>query len=120
MNNTRSKKNELLVLASFLILVPLLSHSSFSWMGFTPTDEGFTLAYSRRMLDGQVPHRDFIIIRPFLSPLIHVPIVMLGGAYTFWMSRLFVWFELTSIAWLWTSIVSRLLGFPLSLSLKLA
>ena len=40
---------------SFLILVPLLSHLLFSWMGFTPTDEGFTLANSRRILDGQAP-----------------------------------------------------------------
>ena len=90
MNNMRSKKKELLALASFLVLVSLLSHLSFSWMGFTPTDEGFTLAHSRRILDGQVPHRDFIIIRPFISPLLHVPEVFFGGDYTLWLSRLFV------------------------------
>src|SRR2546423_7312479 len=86
-------KKETLIGVSFLILIPLLAHWLFSWMGFTPTDDGFTLAYSRRLLAGQVPDRDFIIIRPFLSPLIHVPFVFFGGAYTFWLSRLFVWFE---------------------------
>jgi hypothetical protein len=95
-----------------LLLVPLLSHFLFSWMGFTPTDEGFTLAYSRRLLDGQVPHRDFIIIRPFFSPLIHVPFVWFGGASTFWLSRLFVWFELATISWLWLSIINRLMVYP--------
>lgn len=115
MNRTSSKKNELLVLASFLILVPLLSHLLFSWMGFTPTDEGFTLAYSRRILDGQVPHRDFIIVRPFFSPLLHVSAVFFGGDYTFWLSRMFVWFQLASVSWMWTSIGNHLTKASLSL-----
>jgi len=115
MNNTRSKTNELLVLASFLILVPFLSHLLFSWMGFTPTDEGFTLAYSRRILDGQVPHRDFIIVRPFFSPLLHVPVVFFGGDYTFWLSRMFVWFQLAGMSWMWVSIGNHLTKASLSL-----
>jgi len=116
MNSTSSKKNELLVLASFLILVPLLSHLLFSWMGFTPTDEGFTLAYSRRILDGQVPHRDFIIVRPFFSPLLHLSAVFFGGDYTFWLSRMFVWFQLASMSWMWTSIGNHLTQASLSLT----
>src|SRR5437588_3652836 len=100
--------SQLFVALLFLVLVPLCAHFMFSWMGFTPTDEGFTLAYSRRILDGQVPHRDFIIIRPFVSPLIHVPFVWLGGASTFWLSRLFVWFQLASISLLWVLIIDRL------------
>lgn len=55
----------------------------FSWIGFTPTEGGFTLVYSRRLLDGEVSHRDFIIIRPFPSPLMHAPVVYFGGRYTF-------------------------------------
>jgi hypothetical protein len=72
-------------------------------MGFTPTDEGFTLAYSRRILDGQVPHRDFIIVRPFLTPLLHVPEVFFGGDHTFWLSRMVVWFQLAGMSWIWVS-----------------
>jgi hypothetical protein len=102
--------------ACFLIVIPLISHLLFSWMGFTPTDEGFTLAHSRRILDGQLPHRDFIIIRPFLSPLLHVPFVWWGGEYTFWLSRLFVWFQLAAISWLWVSIINRLLAWPFSVA----
>ena len=115
MDNMTSKKKELLALVSFLILVPLLSHLLFSWMGFTPTDEGFTLAHSRRILDGQVPHRDFIIIRPFFSPLLHVPEVLVGGDYIFWLSRMFVWFQLACMSWMWVSIGNRLTNAALSL-----
>lgn len=111
-------RNNLLAAAAFLTLVPLTSHLLFSWMGFTPTDEGFVLALSRRILDGRLPHRDFMIMRPFFSPLIHVPFVFLGGEYTFWLSRLFVWFELAAIAWLWVSIINRSMNFPFSLSGK--
>src|SRR5206468_857052 len=60
---------------AFLTLVPLAAHALLSPLGFNPTDDGFVLAYSRRILLGQVPHRDFIMIRPALSPLLHAPLV---------------------------------------------
>ena len=117
MKTSKLISREVLAAASFLILVPLIAHLSFSWIGFTPTDEGFTLANSRRILDGQVPHRDFILIRPFVSPLIHVPFVLFGDN-TFWLSRLFVWFQLASISWLWVSIINRMMKFPFSVANK--
>ncbi len=95
-------------LASFVILVviPLIAHFRYSWMGFNPTDDGFILAYSRRIIEGQIPHLDFISIRPVGSPLLHLPFVLWGGDYTFWTSRLFVWFEFGVIAWVWTNLLS--------------
>jgi len=78
-------------------------------MGFNPTDDGFILAGSRRILEGQIPHLDFISIRPIGSYLLHVPFVFFGGDYTFWISRYFVWFQFACIAWLWTIIIDRLL-----------
>lgn len=76
-----------------MAVFPSLFHILFSNLGYNPTDDGFTLAYSRRILDGQIPHMDFIIIRPFLSPLLHIPIVLVGGEYTFYLSRFFVWIQ---------------------------
>lgn len=81
-------------------------------MGYSPTDDGFTLAYSRRIVEGQVPHRDFIIIRPFVSPLIHTPFILFGGEYTFWLSRLFVWFQFACISWAWVAVINRAFGYP--------
>ncbi|WP_047866520.1 hypothetical protein [Rubrobacter aplysinae] len=99
----KQNKRGLLLTLAFLSVVPAAAHLAYSWMGFSPTDDGFTLAYSRRLLEGQVPHLDFIIIRPPLSPLLHAPFVLLGGEYMYWISRLFVWFEFAVMAWAWVS-----------------
>ena len=40
-------------------------------LGFNPTDDGFVLAQTYRILHGQIPHRDFISPRPVGSPLLH-------------------------------------------------
>jgi hypothetical protein len=42
-------------------------------LGFNVLDEGLMAAYARRILDGQVPHRDFISPRPVVSALLHMP-----------------------------------------------
>lgn len=111
---TRLVDRNVLVSVAFLLIVPAVAHLLFSWRGFAPVDDGFTLAYSRRLLEGQVPHRDFIIIRPFLSPLIHTPFVLFGGDYTYWMSRLFVWFQFACISWIWVCVVDRSFDNPFS------
>src|SRR5437763_16808850 len=103
MTRVKTAARVILPAACFLLLIPLIFHLLFSWMGFTPTDEGFTLAHSRRILDGQVPHRDFIIIRPFFSPLLHVPEVLVVVDYIFWLSRMFVCFQLAFLFCMWFS-----------------
>jgi hypothetical protein len=108
----KPNRRNVLVSVAFLLVVPTLAHLLFSWRGFAPVDDGFTLAYSRRILEGQVPHRDFIIIRPFLSPLLHTPFVLFGGEYTYWVSRLFVWFQFACISWAWVCIADRAFGNP--------
>ena len=96
-----------IVSVMFLIVVPIIAHFLFSKLGFNPTDDGFTLAYSRRIIEGQIPHRDFIIIRPFLSPLLHLPFVLWGGNYTYLLSRFFVWFQFTCMAWAGVYIIQK-------------
>ena len=103
---------------AFLLIVPTLAHLLFSWRGFAPVDDGFTLAYSRRILEGQVPHNDFIIIRPFLSPLLHTPVVLFGGEYTYWVSRFFVWFQFACISWIWVCIINRTFDNPFNNAMK--
>ncbi len=116
---SKPANRNILLAAAFLVVVPVAAHLLFSWRGFTPTDDGFTLAYARRILEGQVPHEDFIIIRPFLSPLIHTPIVLFGGEYTYWLSRLFVWFQFACIGWAWASIVNRYFDNPFDNATKM-
>ncbi len=52
----------------------LLVASVYAWVGGTglsSPDDGFILAQSRRILAGQIPHRDFISPRPAGSALLH-------------------------------------------------
>ena len=87
--------------------VALAAHLLYSGLGFNPTDDGFVLAYSRRLLDGQIPHRDFVMIRPWLSPALHIPEVLAGGDYTLWLSRFVFFIEAACIAWFGTVFVKN-------------
>lgn len=40
--------------------------------GFSPTDQGFVLTLSRRLLQGDVPHVDFVSARPLGSAVLHL------------------------------------------------
>jgi hypothetical protein len=41
-------------------------------LGYNPTDDGYLLSQSQRILLGQVPHRDFISPRPDVSAYLHL------------------------------------------------
>lgn len=110
----------MIVVIIALLILPTLAHLTFSWIGYNPTDDGFNLALSRRIIDGQVPHRDFISVRPVLSPILHIPSVLLFGDHTYWLSRMVVWFQFFSMAWIWVLIVNRFRSVPMSEWEKLA
>jgi len=97
-------------LLALTLFTPLLAHFALSPLGFNPSDDGFILAYSRRILDGQIPHRDFISIRPIGSALLHLPVVWAGGNAVYWLDRLFVWAEFSVIALAWVVIGQRCAG----------
>lgn len=102
-----------------VVVVGILSigaHLLFSSFGFVPTDDGFMLAYSRRILDGQIPYKDFLSAHNMGTPLLFVPFVYWGGDYTFWITRFVVWIEFVFIAWIWTSLFTKY-SFGRSLSL---
>ena len=104
-------------LSSSCLCANLLS----SKYGFNPTDGEFILAGSRRIVDSEVPHKDFISFRTAGSMKLHAPFVALGGDYAIWVSRLFVWFKFAAIAWMWTVASSRsesLFSFSILLSIS--
>jgi hypothetical protein len=91
----------------FVFSTATISHLLFSHLGFNPTDDGWLLAGSRRIIEGQIPHYDFISHMPTFSFFLHAPFVLFGGNYVFLISRYFVWLQLASIAWLWTVMITR-------------
>lgn len=100
----------------WIIITGVTAHLLFSSLGFNPTDDGVTLAYARRIMEGQVPHRDFITIRPFLSPLLHIPEIILGGGITIWLSRFIVFMQFAVISWLGTKMITGNLKKSLNLA----
>lgn len=91
----------------FVAAASLLAAWRYGAFGFNPTDDGFVLAYARRILEGQVPHRDFIAIHLAGSGYLHAPFVAFGGEHTYLISRLFVWIQLAFVAWAWTELCAR-------------
>ncbi len=87
-----------------LLAFAVAAHLLFSALGFNLTDDGFVLAQSRRLLAGEIPHRDFISIRPIGSALLHVVDLWLGGERTFLVSRLLYWLEVAVGCWAWLEI----------------
>jgi hypothetical protein len=92
---------------SALILVgaALCCHLLYSPLGLNPTDDGLQLAFARRVLDAQIPHRDFFSVRTPLSYYLWAPVVALGGDSTFLACRALVWFQWATIAWLWSTLL---------------
>ena len=84
------------------LLLPLACHFGYSWIGFTPTDDGWMLAIARRLIDGQIPYRDFIFVFPPLSAILEIPLVLFGGDYVLWLSRLWGWITIGAVCWLWS------------------
>ncbi len=86
----------LIVLMSIFIMINYAGSE-----GLNPTDEGVVLAQSWRIFQGEVPHVDFISIRPVASGYLHTihfflpfPIIITA--------RYFVLFQFFIIAFCWT------------------
>ena len=99
----------------FVAFVVTVCHFLFSWIGFNPTDEGFVLSSARRILDGHIPHKDFISIRPAGSAYLHALEIKYGGDHVFRLSRLIFWIEHALIAWFWVIIADKLMKLEITL-----
>ncbi len=106
------KPTSILALILFLGVVAVF-FILFGPFGFNPTDDGMVLAAARRIAEGQVPHLHFISIRPAGSALLHLPDLLLGGDYTFLISRLIVTLQLAMIAFCSVQFLKRYLELQL-------
>lgn len=95
----RDGKHSFVWFALFTIVaIPTVAHVWLSRAGYSPTDDGMILALARRLVSGEVPHRDFISVRPVGSGLVHAPF-LLASELGYWTSRWFVWCQFGAIAW---------------------
>ncbi len=78
-----------------LFLTPILFCLVFAFYGWSQGDDGFILGYSWRLFNGEEPYRDFIYVRPPLSPLLHsFYFYILPDQYIYLASRIFVVLQL--------------------------
>ena len=85
----------------FLLLLATICQFLFSNFGFNPTDEGFVLSATNRVLHGQIPHVDFSSVRPLGYAYLHIPEFLFSENYFFLISRFVFWLEQILIAFLW-------------------
>ncbi len=90
----------------FLIALVVVAHVLYSPLGFNPTDDGLQLAFARRVAHGEVPHRDFLSVRPALSYYLWAPSLRLGDSVIV-ATRGLVWLEWGILVWLWTRVLVR-------------
>jgi hypothetical protein len=69
----QDRPNTLLATAIVLVVVAIYGLAGIpSTEGFNPSDDGVVLAQAYRLLNGEIPHRDFISIRPAGSAVMHL------------------------------------------------
>jgi hypothetical protein len=94
-----------------LALLVILLHAIFQIPqseGYNPSDDGVILAQAFRILNGQIPHVDFISIRPVGSAVFHSISLMLPFPIET-TARWITLFEYLIIAILWSNILFRVL-----------
>lgn len=107
------KENLKIILAT--ILAAIIIAATFSFIqypeneGFNPTDEGVVLAQSWRILNGEIPHKDFISIRPAASGYFHLLALILPGNAVI-NARWIVIFQFFAIAFISAFIIYSLLS----------
>ncbi|MDD5676556.1 MAG: hypothetical protein PHW60_01015 [Kiritimatiellae bacterium] len=90
-----------------------LAHAAWSSSGWNVAQDGMLLATSRRILEGQVPYRDFIWSQMPLALWLHAPLTAWAGDALFLQARAIIWFQLAALAWIWAWMVNRVLRRPL-------
>lgn len=82
-----------------LIMLPLIWFILVGRYGWSRTDDGFILASSWRIFNGEVPYKDFISVRPPLSALLHtIWFYILPDKYVFAATRFFMLIQLSASA----------------------
>ena len=95
-----------LCIASFITL-------SFIPYGFNPTDDGLFLAAAKRIQIGQIPHIDFISVRPAGTAILHSFFTSFFPENLFLITRYFNGMQFSIIVLIWLKIITNTLNIKL-------
>ena len=78
-------------------MLPILYFFLYASYGFSDTDDGFILANSYKIFNGEIPYKDFFYVRPPISIYLHsIPYFLVPENYVFIFER-FLFFSFISI-----------------------
>jgi len=78
------------------LLVVIVYFFLYGPVGYDDADNGYTLALSWRIINGEIPYRDFILVRPPLSPYLHaLPLYFIPDNYQIIFDR-FLFYVITA------------------------
>ncbi|MBL8004108.1 MAG: hypothetical protein JNL36_03325 [Candidatus Kapabacteria bacterium] len=103
----RNYRNRIRLVSGIVSFIVFLLISFFiAPLGFSPTDDGYILSMSNNIFHGQIPHKDFITIRPVASSILalysYFPIF---DSIQLFVTRIICALEFVLIAWMWIQIV---------------
>ena len=106
-----SSRRRLVIEATlFVLIVAGCCQLLYASLGFSPMDEGYMLSGSRRLLDGQLPHRDYVSLRPVLTQALHAHFLLWAGDRLMWWSRLAPLVQMALASWIWVGLLDRAFG----------
>lgn len=90
--------------AILFIAFPVIYFLLYGSYGYNDADDGYTLAVSWRIFNGEIPYKDFIMVRPPMSPLFHsLTLFLIPENYQIIFER-FLCFELFALSSLFASL----------------
>lgn len=92
----------------FIILFIILNYVENE--GFNPSDDGVILAQAYRLFNGEIPHKDFISIRPVFSGILH-GIHLISPLPLQISARWFVLLEYFTYSFLWIILIFKVFKF---------
>ena len=87
---------------------------------YHPTDDGFVLAYAWRLVNGEVPYRDFLCVRTPLTLYLHLPELLLPEGWQIQAGRFVFYLELAlagALPTAWAALRCGLRATPRALAL---
>ena len=102
----------------FISLVSFALHYLYSRFGFNPTDEGYYLSTAKRLINFQIPHRDFISIMPPGNGLLHILDVLFFKDYLFLYSRFQSIVFFVVMCTLWSKIIVEIFRIKLNVIIE--
>ncbi len=96
-----AKIEKTFILKILLCLLPFIYFFLYGRYGLNDTDDGYITALSWRVINGELPYKDFIYVRPPLSIYLHtLPLLLMPENYAYISERLFFYITIAIYSYL--------------------